>query len=95
MSAGSFSVYGSPDLPVTEETEPEPVHPHGKVKWMMEKMLMEAEKAYGLKYVILRSFNACGPPIRHHRRQGERNTSHFKSSANRSRTPSFCSHRST
>ncbi|MCY8344346.1 NAD-dependent epimerase/dehydratase family protein [Bacillus haynesii] len=93
--ASSAAVYGSPDLPVTEETEPEPVHPHGKVKWMMEKMLMEAEKAYGLKYVILRSFNACGPPIRHHRRQGERNTSHFKSSANRSRTPSFCSHRST
>ncbi|MCY9261785.1 NAD-dependent epimerase/dehydratase family protein [Bacillus haynesii] len=69
--ASSAAVYGSPDLPVTEETEPEPVHPHGKVKWMMEKMLMEAEKAYGLKYVILRSFNACGPPIRHHRRQGE------------------------
>ncbi|RCK13075.1 NAD-dependent epimerase/dehydratase family protein [Bacillus licheniformis] len=53
--ASSAAVYGSPeDLPVTEETEPEPVHAHGKVKWMMEKMLMEAEKAYGLKYVILR-----------------------------------------
>ncbi|EWH20775.1 UDP-glucose 4-epimerase GalE [Bacillus haynesii] len=58
--ASSAAVYGSPDLPVTEETEPEPVHPHGKVKWMMEKMLMEAETAYGLKYVILRSFNAFG-----------------------------------
>lgn len=59
--ASSVAVYGCPqDLPVTEETEPEPVHPHGKVKWMMEKMLMEAEKAYGLKYVILRSFNPCG-----------------------------------
>ncbi|WP_458117676.1 UDP-glucose 4-epimerase GalE [Bacillus sp. PK6-026] len=59
--ASSAAVYGCPqNLPVTEKTEPEPVHPHGKVKWMMEKMLMEAEKAYGLKYVILRSFNACG-----------------------------------
>ncbi|MCY7814679.1 UDP-glucose 4-epimerase GalE [Bacillus haynesii] len=59
--ASSAAVYGCPqDLPVTEETEPEPVHPHGKVIWMMEKMLMEAEKAYRLKYVILRSFNACG-----------------------------------
>ncbi|MCI4060441.1 GDP-mannose 4,6-dehydratase, partial [Bacillus cereus] len=37
--ASSAAVYGSPELPVTEETEPEPVHPHGKVKWMMEKML--------------------------------------------------------
>ena len=46
--ASSAAVYGSPeDLPVTEETEPEPVHAHGKVKWMMEKMLMEAEKRTG------------------------------------------------
>lgn len=59
--ASSASVYGNAkDGPITEETEPRPVHPHGKAKWTMEKMLMEAEKASGLKYVILRSFNAGG-----------------------------------
>ncbi|KKB73980.1 MULTISPECIES: UDP-glucose 4-epimerase GalE [Bacillus] len=59
--ASSASVYGDAiDGPITEETEPRPVHPHGKAKWAMEKMLMEAETAYGLKYVILRSFNAGG-----------------------------------
>ncbi|MCY7858059.1 UDP-glucose 4-epimerase GalE [Bacillus sonorensis] len=59
--ASSASVYGqAKDIPITEETEPRPVDPHGKAKWMMENMLMEAEKAYGLKYVILRSFNVGG-----------------------------------
>ncbi|MED2942270.1 UDP-glucose 4-epimerase GalE [Bacillus swezeyi] len=59
--ASSATVYGSTkDVPITEESKPQPVHPHGKVKWLMENMLMEAEKAYGLNYVILRSFNVGG-----------------------------------
>ncbi|KAA6473011.1 UDP-glucose 4-epimerase GalE [Bacillus swezeyi] len=59
--ASSATVYGSTkDVPITEESKPQPVHPHGKVKWLMENMLMEAAKAYGLNYVILRSFNVGG-----------------------------------
>ncbi|QHZ45059.1 MULTISPECIES: UDP-glucose 4-epimerase GalE [Bacillus] len=59
--ASSAAVYGSTkDVPITEESKPQPVHPHGKVKWLMENMLMEAEKACGLNYVILRSFNVGG-----------------------------------
>lgn len=59
--SSSASVYGEPgNIPITEEEPTNPTNPYGQTKVMFEKMLADYEKAYGLKYVSLRYFNAAG-----------------------------------
>ena len=54
-------MYGAPkDLPITEETAPNPINPYGASKLMVERILSDYEKAYGLQSIALRYFNACG-----------------------------------
>lgn len=47
-------------LPITEDSEQNPINPYGQSKLIVEKFLNEFGKAYGLKSVILRYFNAAG-----------------------------------
>jgi UDP-glucose 4-epimerase len=59
--SSTAAVYGEPEqIPITEEARHAPVNPYGESKLAFEKILAWYHKAYGLKYVTLRYFNACG-----------------------------------
>jgi UDP-glucose 4-epimerase len=59
--SSTAAVYGEPDeMPVSEETRPNPVSPYGRSKLMVEWMLEDARHAYGLQSMILRYFNVAG-----------------------------------
>ncbi len=63
--SSSAAVYGDPSqTPVTEEADLRPVNPYGWNKLTTEMMLRDYAKAYGLRYVALRYFNAAGPGYR-------------------------------
>jgi UDP-glucose 4-epimerase len=47
-------------MPIDEEHSTIPTNPYGKTKLAIENMLKDCDKAYGLKYVSLRYFNAAG-----------------------------------
>ncbi|MGY8681572.1 UDP-glucose 4-epimerase GalE [Bradyrhizobium sp. UFLA05-153] len=53
--------YGIPDHPTIDETQPQrPINPYGWSKMIVERMLEDYGKAYGLASVSLRYFNAAG-----------------------------------
>lgn len=53
--------YGNPQYtPIDEQHPQNPINPYGQSKLMLEKVIMDYEKAYNIKYVFLRYFNACG-----------------------------------
>lgn len=59
--SSTAAVYGIPEHElITEEDIAKPINPYGETKLAIEHMLAWAEKAYGLHYVALRYFNACG-----------------------------------
>ncbi len=59
--SSTAAVYGEPKtVPLTEEAETKPTNVYGRTKLMIETMLKDYDKAYGLKYVALRYFNAAG-----------------------------------
>ena len=59
--SSTCAIYGQPErIPITEETTPSPVNPYGLSKLMVEKIVAEYGRAYGLRSIILRYFNACG-----------------------------------
>lgn len=59
--SSTAATYGEPkSVPITEEDPTEPTNPYGETKLAMEKMMKWFEKAFGLKYVALRYFNAAG-----------------------------------
>ena len=59
--SSSCAVYGAPkEQPITEETSPNPINPYGMSKLMAERIFLDYERAYGLRWVALRYFNACG-----------------------------------
>lgn len=59
--SSTCAVYGEPDLvPINESTPPCPVNPYGASKLMTERILADYGRAYGLRSVCLRYFNACG-----------------------------------
>jgi UDP-arabinose 4-epimerase len=59
--SSTCATYGVPDmLPITEETPQRPVNPYGASKLMIERILADYQRAYGLKSVALRYFNAAG-----------------------------------
>lgn len=62
--SSSAAVYGSPDVnEITENTAWDPVSPYGQSKAMIELMLTDMCKAYGMTAMSLRYFNACGADI--------------------------------
>jgi len=59
--SSTAAVYGEPvSVPITESHPILPVSPYGKSKAMVESMLADYHRAYGLRYVCLRYFNAAG-----------------------------------
>lgn len=59
--SSSAAVYGEPkDIPITEDCPAHPTNPYGSTKLMVENMLQECDRTYGLRYVSLRYFNAAG-----------------------------------
>jgi len=59
--SSTAAVYGNPEIgSLSEESEIKPINPYGLSKLFVEKILADYDKAYGLKSVILRYFNAAG-----------------------------------
>jgi UDP-glucose 4-epimerase len=59
--SSTCATYGEPQkIPIDENHPQNPVNPYGMSKFMVEKVLQDYDHAYGLKYVALRYFNACG-----------------------------------
>ncbi|PPD00683.1 MAG: UDP-glucose 4-epimerase GalE [Hyphomicrobium sp.] len=59
--SSTCAVYGEPDsMPIREDTPQLPVNPYGASKLMVERILMDFAKAYDLKAIALRYFNAAG-----------------------------------
>lgn len=62
--SSTAAVYGEPEnVPILETDKTQPTNPYGETKLAIEKMLLWCEKAYGIKYVSLRYFNAAGAHI--------------------------------
>jgi UDP-arabinose 4-epimerase len=59
--SSSCATYGVPDmLPIREETAQIPVNPYGRTKLIFEMALDDYTAAYGMRFVVLRYFNAAG-----------------------------------
>lgn len=59
--SSTAAVYGEPEsIPITEDSLKIPTNVYGRTKLMMESVMEDYSKAYGLKYIALRYFNACG-----------------------------------
>ncbi|MDX8513715.1 UDP-glucose 4-epimerase GalE [Mesorhizobium captivum] len=59
--SSSCATYGVPEaLPVSETSPQKPISPYGRSKLMGEEIIGDYAAAYGMKYAILRYFNACG-----------------------------------
>lgn len=59
--SSSAAVFGEPEyVPIDEAHPKRPLNPYGLTKWMVEQVLADYDRAYGLKSVSLRYFNAAG-----------------------------------
>jgi UDP-glucose 4-epimerase len=59
--SSSAAVYGIPEqIPIPESHPLNPSNPYGLTKLFVEKILLDYERAYGLKFISLRYFNAAG-----------------------------------
>jgi UDP-glucose-4-epimerase GalE len=59
--SSSCAIYGEPNqIPIGEAAAKRPVNPYGASKLMIEQVLSDYQRAYGLRSVALRYFNAAG-----------------------------------
>ena len=59
--SSTAATYGEPEsIPILETDRTLPTNCYGETKLSMEKMFKWTSKAYNLRYVSLRYFNACG-----------------------------------
>ncbi len=59
--SSTCATYGVPtQVPIPETEKQDPINPYGGSKFMLEKVCKDCERAYGLKSVFLRYFNASG-----------------------------------
>ena len=59
--SSTAATYGEPvEVPITESHQNVQTNPYGHSKRFTEIMLESYDQAFGLKYVALRYFNACG-----------------------------------
>ncbi len=69
--SSSAAVYGTPEqTPISEDTPAAPINPYGTSKLMIEQVLRDCTRAYGLRWVVFRYFNVAGAHPQH--RLGER-----------------------
>ncbi|HEY9601310.1 MAG TPA: UDP-glucose 4-epimerase GalE [Allocoleopsis sp.] len=59
--SSTCALYGIPKtIPLVEDHPQDPISPYATTKWMVERMLSDFDRAYGLKSVSFRYFNAAG-----------------------------------
>ncbi len=59
--SSTCAVYGVPaKVPIMEETPRSPVNPYGVTKFILEQALENYDRAYALRFVSFRYFNAAG-----------------------------------
>ncbi len=59
--SSTAATYGEPEYTPIDESHPQnPINPYGNTKLMVEKIMDDYNKAYGLKSVRLRYFNVAG-----------------------------------
>ena len=59
--SSTCATYGIPNsVPILENHPQNPINPYGKSKLMVEELLVDFARAYGLKSVCFRYFNAAG-----------------------------------
>jgi len=59
--SSTAAIFGEPEyVPMDEQHPKAPVNPYGRSKWMVEQLMEDYDRAYGLKSVALRYFNAAG-----------------------------------
>jgi UDP-arabinose 4-epimerase len=59
--SSSCTTYGLPQqVPIPESHPQLPINPYGRTKLMMEQIIQDYGRAYGIKYAVLRYFNAAG-----------------------------------
>lgn len=59
--SSTAAVYGEPQqIPIPEDHPKQPINPYGWSKLMVEQVMTDSARAYGLKFAALRYFNAAG-----------------------------------
>lgn len=59
--SSTCATYGSPEIvPITESNPQRPINPYGRSKLMLEWVLADCDRAWGLRSACLRYFNASG-----------------------------------
>ena len=59
--SSTAATYGEPKyIPIDEKHPQEPINPYGQTKLMIEKIMDDYDKAYGLRSIRLRYFNVAG-----------------------------------
>jgi UDP-glucose 4-epimerase len=59
--SSTCATYGVPEsIPISESNPQNPINPYGRSKLMLEWILADCERAWGLKSACLRYFNASG-----------------------------------
>ena len=59
--SSTCATYGNPQyMPLDEKHPQAPINPYGRSKFVIEKIFEDYGRAYGLKYTVLRYFNAAG-----------------------------------
>ena len=59
--SSSAAIYGDPvTVPITEDAPTAPTNVYGETKLAFERVLAAYDRAYGMRSVALRYFNACG-----------------------------------
>jgi UDP-glucose 4-epimerase len=58
--SSTAAVFAASDAPLTEKSVIQPANCYGETKLMVEQMLKWYNTVHGLRYVVLRYFNACG-----------------------------------
>lgn len=59
--SSTAAVYGTPEMvPIPEDAPLTPINPYGRSKLTSERMIADYSAAHGLRFAVLRYFNACG-----------------------------------
>ena len=58
--SSTAAIFAESDLPIAEDHPKQPINPYGRSKWMVEQVLEDYGRAYGLESCCLRYFNAAG-----------------------------------
>lgn len=62
--SSSAAIFGNPEkIPIDEDCPLNPITPYGRSKLMIEEILRDCDKSWGLKYISLRYFNAAGADL--------------------------------